>query len=83
MKAAEFVHQGLIASLPPGVPLSGEIVSAKFTGKEKAIATLAMFDGLTGKVEVSKWTTNYPDAWATQWLDTGNPPCYWAGSRWV
>lgn len=80
--AAQFVHDGLTSVLPPGVPLSGEIIQAKWTGKEKALGTLTMFDGQTGVVEVSKWTKRYEGAWCIAWQDTGNTPCHWTGSNW-
>lgn len=80
-KAAQFVSDGLTACLPLGVPLSGQIIRAEFTGKQKAIAVLTMFDGQPGAVEVSKWGP-FEDAWCIAWQDTGNAPCHWTGSAW-
>ena len=81
-KAEQWVHDGLVSCLPPGVPLMGQIVEAQFTAKEKAVATLTMFDGQRGVVEVSKWRAGSAGAWCIGWQDTGNSPCHWTGSAW-
>lgn len=79
--AVQFVTDGLTAVLPPGVPLMGTVASAKFTGKEKTVGTMTMFDGLTGRVEVSKFAP-HPDAWCIAWHSTGNGACNWNGTAW-
>jgi hypothetical protein len=82
-KAAQWITDGLTAVLPPGVPVSfRRIINATMKGKTKAVAALEMFDGKTSRVEVSKWSSRFTGAWAVQWLESGNKPCFWNGTAW-
>jgi len=80
MTAERFVRDGLTSCLPPGVPLMGQVVEAKFTGKQKAVADVTIFDGEQAKVEVSKWG-RYEGAWSKRWLKLDSA-VNWTGSAW-
>lgn len=80
-EATQFVRDGLLACLPPGVPLMGQIIRVKFTSKQKAVATLSLFDGLQGTVEVSRYAT-HADAWKIWWLELAGGDINWNGSAW-
>lgn len=80
--AAQFVRDGLTACLPPGVPLSGQIVKAKWIGKNKALGTLTMFDGKQANVEVFKHQVAGYWGWGHQWREMEGGPCHWNGSEW-
>lgn len=81
MTAAEFATAGLTACLPPGTPLMGRITQAKKTGKYRVVATIELFDRLTGVVEVSQ-DPHFFYGWIIAWRDTGGSPFFWNGSAW-
>ncbi|MFZ5815334.1 MAG: hypothetical protein ACOY93_08515 [Bacillota bacterium] len=78
--AARFVFDGFSACLPPGAPLPGRISKARFTGKERAVAVLVLFDGRFGEVEVAREGPR--KAWVKRWLDTGGGDLWWTGHEW-
>lgn len=80
--AQQWVHDGLTSCLPPGTPLMGQIIEAKWTGKGKAVATLDLFDGRQGKVEVSTWTKQFNGAWSIRWLELEGGAINWTGHAW-
>lgn len=79
--AKQFVTDGLTACLPPGTPLMGEIILAKFTGKEKAEGELILFDGGQGTVELSKYAP-VEGAWSQRWLSLDGGDINWTGTAW-
>ena len=78
--ASDIVRETLLACLPPDVPSSfAEIVSARFEGKRKIIASLVMFDGMPAEVHLHQWRYGWSHGY--DYLPGGN--ISWEGGEWV
>jgi|GEM_PF-5523843 len=83
MEAAAYVRAALLDSLPAGVPASfSEIVSARWEGRASrrvATASLIMFDGQPGMVEVRQ----VGPCTSHRFTDLPGGDCSYEGGRWV
>jgi hypothetical protein len=80
--AAQFIADGLAASLPPGVPpMYRIIIGARFTKKDTVVANLELFDGGMAEVRVSKWAP-HAEAWSIAWAYMPGGDINWNGTAW-
>ena len=83
MEAAAYVRAALLDCLPDGVPPSfSEIVSARWEGRAPrriAVASLTMFDGHPGVVEVRQ----VGPCTSHRFTDLPGGDCSYEGGRWV
>jgi hypothetical protein len=78
MNAKQMVADGMQACLPPGCPLPfNAIISARFLAKRIALATVELFDGLPGTIEVSE-----RGLWCLQWKELAGGAINWNGRNW-
>lgn len=83
VSASEYVNAALLDCLPEGVPPSfAAIVSARWEGRAPrrvAIASLTMFDGQPGAVEVRQ----VGPCTSHRFTDLPGGDCSFEGGRWV
>lgn len=78
-RAEHLVRKVLMDCLPPGIPPSfKKIVSARYVGRNKAVATLVMFDDLPSVVYLSRWAYGWSHRWELDW-----GAIFWRDGGWV
>lgn len=76
----QWVMDGTKACIPPNCPVPFTIISAHKISKYVALATVELFDGLPGTLEVSQQRPFLN--WCLQWRELAGGAINWNGRNW-